>query len=230
MTEAVNVVWLQGHLSELARMSLASYLHFGYRVELWTYGVAGEIPPGVRLSDASMLMSWDHVRRRRFESTDQYALACDELSWIISYEHGGWMGHLDVTLRKPLPGGDYVFGRHHRCQVSLALWKAPAESKLAWSALENATDLPLPHRDWHAMMRAFGNAVEDCALMHHVLPDLVNDDASEDPILALTKAGSALPPEWERLNAIHWMGSGRIRHTTPEPGSYYDRVRKDLLG
>lgn len=222
----VHVVWLRGPLTPLAEVSLASYLKHDCRVKVWTYDAGLALPTGAETHNAASLIP-EHVGEKwAFGPEKQMALFCDQLMFQASFLYGGWCGHLDVTLRWDLPErsvGAYVFGPHHR-HYSFGLWKAPDHSPLIRRVL--VRDDPLPPRDWHYTMRIFDESVKYFGLQQHLKRDLITDDASEEPLVALYKADSELPIHWRDKTAIHWCGSGRVRHLTPEPGSYIDRLRK----
>jgi hypothetical protein len=225
----LHAVWFGGPLTELARMSLASYVRHGAEVRLWTYGGIGELPEGVVSQDASELMPEEQMGEWAFGPERQLALFGDQLHWRAGARYGGWCGHLDVTLLRALPKQKpYVFGPHHRYRASFALWRAPQASALLLRVLKRPIELPPRH--WHMCMQAFSTEVGLLGLDRYRVPDLVNDDGDEAPVRALFRAGGELPPEWAGNVALHWMASGTIRGLEPEPGSYYARLRDELLG
>jgi hypothetical protein len=224
----LHTVWFGGPLTELARMSLASYVRHA-NVWLWTYDLPGEPPSGVARQDASVLIPPEEMKRWEFGPDRQLALFGDQLYWQASLRYGGWCGHLDATLLRRLPAqGRYVFGPHHRYRASFALWKAPPFSALLRRVLSRRIELPPRH--WHVCMEAFSEELGAEGLDRYRVPDLVNDDGDEAPVRALLRAGSELPPEWAGNVALHWMASGTIRGLEPEADSYYTRLRDDLLG
>lgn len=220
----IQLIWLHGPLTGLAKISVASYLRHGMHPHIWTYGDSQDAGD-VLWRDANELAPPNLIEKFRFYN-GQMALGCDYLAWRASRVCGGWVGHLDVTLLKPLKDlhhNDYVFGPHHRdgC-VSMALWKAPAYSVLAQGALSSIT-VPVTH--WYSCMDVFGVAVSRCGLTGHTNHTLINNDSDEQPGLKMCRSGSTLPRAWENLHAIHWMASGLIRHEIIQPDSFLGSLR-----
>lgn len=227
----IHLVWSHGELTELARMSLVSYIRGGFDPTIWTYEPWRSIRGEVTLANASGFMSSNEWHRRRFAPTGQGALAGDVLQWRINHALGGWVGHLDVTLQRDvleLEGSDYVLGPHHRYPPSMALWKAPRGSYAVGEALRRVEGGP--YDDWHANMRTFNGVIDEAGLLPFVNVNLNNDFiTSVEPLRRMMRAGSL--STWPDNYSIHWWGSAPELWREPaERGSHFDLLRKELLG
>jgi hypothetical protein len=92
----VYMLWVQGPLSRLARLSLASFMAQGYAVTLWRYG---EVPDalGVTQADANDI----------YPALDEDLANMAYLSSLFRYrilaEHGGIWSDMDVVALRPDP-------------------------------------------------------------------------------------------------------------------------------
>lgn len=224
----VQTLWIEGPLTPLAELSLASYYKHGCAPVVWTYDLNQRFPEYVSVQYAEQILSHRLIPDYRFH-TGQLALFADRFQWELSYQIGGWVGHLDVTLLRPLSNfaeQPYVFGPHHREAVSTALWKAPQGSMLVDLMRKSAIALPPTH--WHAMMEVMSRAIDAAEMRDWVVPSLHNDDATEQPLERMTKPNSVLPKKWRDFFAIHWCGSGRIRHRKIQKNSFLYRLQQEL--
>lgn len=57
----VHMLWVNGELSKLERLSLSSFVKNGFSVNLWTYNSQINSPEGVRVRDARDIVSEDKV-------------------------------------------------------------------------------------------------------------------------------------------------------------------------
>lgn len=218
----VHTLWTHGPLTPLALTCLASYERHGCKPVVWSY-FGENFPPGLDVRDARDACPESEIERFRFHN-GQLALFSDRFAWGVIEKCGGWWGHLDVTLLRPLPmAGDYLFfGPHHRCSMVTSLWKAPQGAPFLRALLARHLDLPAKH--WYVTMDAMAEALRDHNLLCHVAGGLINNDHEEEPLWAMLRAGSELHPEWRGYVAIHWMASGAFRGREPEPGSFFSEL------
>lgn len=233
----VNLLWCYGELTDLARLSLAAYYRNGCRPIIWTYDWMKQVDAvfktggHARVEDARAIMPESEIER--YICNGQMTLFSDRFAWEVSHRFGGWVGHLDFTLLKPIDQLDqlpYVFGPHHRCATGMPLWKAPVGSPAVSAMLTTKVQMPPLH--WYAMMDVQSDQVRAHGLEGYVLRDLHNDDSDEVIVRNLLLEGSTLPLHWDRLYGIHWMGSGTIRGRKIEKGSYFHQLqeRYEVLG
>jgi hypothetical protein len=226
----INTLWLRGALPVLAQVSIASYRRQGCQVRLYSYGLESDVPDGVEVLDANTLIPEREAMRHVFQPTGQLALVGDVVMWHASLKHGGWNGHLDLTLHQPLDDltDPYVFAPHHAHTPIQALWKAPPNSPLIRTALTSISSPP--HRNWYACMRAMARAYRNLFLSKYLRNDLVGgNDSSDDPITHMLRHPT-IYAGWENARSIHWMGSGVFARIKSEAGSFYDNLRRELLG
>ncbi len=92
------MLWISGELSQLARLSLASFLAYGYHVTLWTYDLQRLPAAGAELRDANEILA----------ITPDIAGNMAYLSSLFRYrvlaERGGIWSDMDVVALTSEPG------------------------------------------------------------------------------------------------------------------------------
>lgn len=231
----VHVLWIGGPLPALARLSLAAYTANGCSPILWTYDPLRAVKDlaglghggGIEICDAKAVVPEEMIDRLAFGPRKQLALFSDFFAWNVIYKYGGWFGHLDMTLLKPIDDLDrlpFVFGPHHRYRASMALWKAPASSTFT-SALVRSSEIGPPSH-WHAMMERMSMAVEELSLDRYRVPGLLNDDWFHFLTPLLREGSRSFPLDYYGL---HWCGSGSLDTLGADRGSYFAALQERYL-
>ena len=135
--QIVQGLWIDGRLSTLEKLSIASFIIHGHTYHLYTYGLAGDVPEGTVLKDASEILPRSSV----FKSQGSQAIFADLFRYQLLYDRGGWWADTDViALRAFEFNSEYVFAseraRNGRDSVTTCVIKAPPKSELFMSALE----------------------------------------------------------------------------------------------
>jgi hypothetical protein len=85
----VHMLWISGGMSQLARLSLASFLGNGYRVALWSYEPDAIAAPGAELRDAAELVP--------MELGCPTAYISSLFRYRVLARHGGIWADMDVV-------------------------------------------------------------------------------------------------------------------------------------
>jgi hypothetical protein len=108
----VNMLWVQGQLSRLERLSASSFVSQGYEVKLWTYDPELRAPDGVLISDARTILHENRIFRYQNGSFAGFA---NLFRYTVLSMYGGMWSDLDVicfvpehTLRTKTPMGFLV--------------------------------------------------------------------------------------------------------------------------
>lgn len=105
----IQTLWIGDALSRLERVCLASFVHHGHPVELYTYGEIRGVPPGVRIRDANEIVPSDKVFTY---FNGSFAGFADLFRWKLLYDRGGCWIDTDMLCIRPFAfKEDVVFGR-----------------------------------------------------------------------------------------------------------------------
>lgn len=219
----INVLWTDGPFTDLAVASLNAYAAHGCVPHVWTYDKHSDPPPYGVWQDANLIIERNKVDQYRFSPTGQLALFADRFSWELIYKVGGWYGHLDLTLNRPLDdSAPYAFGAAHRGLISTALWKAPAGCQLLSRLISAERDLP--PTQWHAFMEAWSNAILEEGLLSYLIPNWNNDTFEDEQPMRRMFSDAGVESGWDAFQAIHWWGSGTVGRMTPSPQSFFSTL------
>lgn len=123
-------LWVEGRLSYLEQVCLASAIAAGHSTTLYTYrGVEGA-PPGVRVRDAREVMAEEHMIKHR--ARDSWALGANLFRYHMMRKGVGVWIDADLYLLRPLRlgGRSHLFGWQKEDLINNAVLYAPPDSPL----------------------------------------------------------------------------------------------------
>ena len=100
----VQMLWVEGSLSTLERLSIASFLANGHAVHLYTYGEVRNAPEGTQLMNGNDILP-DGPRRRvlqRGAGAGSWAFYSNLFRYRLLYERGGLWCDSDIVCLRPL--------------------------------------------------------------------------------------------------------------------------------
>ena len=106
----LHTLWIEGPLSNLEQICLASMLKQGHKVTLHTYGKVDNIPKGIIVCNAQETLAYDD--NYRHGKTGSISLLADYFRCVLlKREMGVWVD-LDCFLLQPLevPSHGYLLG------------------------------------------------------------------------------------------------------------------------
>jgi hypothetical protein len=119
--------WQDSPLSYIERMCLASMLAAGHSVDLYSYDELEDVPAGVSVKDARLIMTEDRIIRHK--STGSIALFANLFRYEGLRRGAGMWLDTDVLLLRSLDGmGDYIFGWEDHKSINNAILLLPPES------------------------------------------------------------------------------------------------------
>ena len=140
MLAPIQMLWVEGPLSALERLSMASFMRCGHPVHLYVYGHVAAVPEGVTVLDGRSILPEERICRygpAAGPGEGSLALFSNLFRYALLERHGGIWSDCDMVCLKPLEdvvAADYViateYGDRGR-QVALAnncLLKVPAGS------------------------------------------------------------------------------------------------------
>ena len=129
MLPELHTLWIEGPLSHLEQICLASMLRQGHRVVLHTYGKVTNVPRGVVIKSASRVLSYDDSYRHH--KTRSISLFADYFRCVLLKNGMGIWVDLDCFLLQPLelPSHGYLLG-HEIKTINSAVLHMPSDSPL----------------------------------------------------------------------------------------------------
>lgn len=160
MSAPIQMLWVEGPLSALERLSMASFVRCGHPVHLYVYGNVTGIPEGVTVLDGRSILPEDRICRygpAAGPGAGSLALFANLFRYALLDRLGGVWSDCDMVCLKPLGdaiAADYVIAteyRDRRRQVALAnncLLKAPAGSSFIAECNATAMQADVEKAGW----------------------------------------------------------------------------------
>lgn len=138
MQPELNTLWVDGPLSHLERICLASMLKQGHRVTLHTYGKVTNVPQGIIIKSATDTLPLDDTYRHR--KTSSISLFADYFRCVLLKKEMGVWVDLDCFLLQPLevPSHGYLLG-HELNTINSAVLHLPSDSPILHDLLTACT-------------------------------------------------------------------------------------------
>jgi hypothetical protein len=181
----IQMLWVEGRLSRLERLSLASFLACGHPVDLYTYGLDNDPPPGVRVLDAGNILPRSKCfRDKTTEGYGSLATFSNLFRFTLLYEHGGIWCDADTVCLKPLSfaeGMPMFFSSEHAMEqahgksrilakTNCGAIKVPPRHQVMEICLEKYHRLDLDKKQWgEAGPGVVRSAVEEAEATQYVL-------------------------------------------------------------
>ena len=100
----VQMLWVEGPLSALERLSIASFLANGHAVHLYTYGGVGNVPEGTQVMNGNDVLP-DGLQRRVLQQgvgAGSWAFFSDLFRFRLLHDRGGLWCDTDIVCLRPL--------------------------------------------------------------------------------------------------------------------------------
>ena len=127
----IQSLWVGGRLSNMERLCIASYLHYGEEFHLYTYEPVEGVPEGTIIEDANEIAPRSDIAK--FQNMANFS---DWFRYNLLSKKGNWWVDLDTVLVKPFDfRGEHVFVNQyadagHRDQINGDYIKAPVGSEV----------------------------------------------------------------------------------------------------
>lgn len=97
------MLWVEGRLSRLERLSMASFIACGHPVTLYTYGLENDPPPGVEVKEASSILPGSiRFREKAAVGYGSHATFSNLFRFTLLHTLGGIWCDSDMVCLKPL--------------------------------------------------------------------------------------------------------------------------------
>ena len=243
------MLWVRGRLSTMERLSIASFLHHGHPVRLFSYEDVADLPAGALLENAA------HIVPEKEIFTNPGAIGHGGLSIFANFfryrlllARGGIWAECDLVCIKPFGFAQtmaHFFGSERMinpsdASVNPAVWiqnciiQAPPGSPIIARALRIAEQADLLNGPWGSTgPRAVHAAVEELNAMNFVMsPDVFCPFGWWQVPEFITPAIRLIP---ETAHAIHlyneiWRRNFIDKDARYDPLSLYERLKRQYLG
>ena len=127
MVMPIQMLWVEGPLSSLERLSMASFMRWGHAVHLYIYGQVDNVPEGVTVLDGRLILPEERICRygpAAGPGEGSLALFANIFRYALLERHGGIWSDCDVVCLKPLDdviAADYVIATEYRDRGKQAL-------------------------------------------------------------------------------------------------------------
>jgi galactosyl transferase GMA12/MNN10 family len=216
----INGLWMERRFSRLEKLSVLSFLRFGYRYRLWSYAPIENAPDGIEICDARTIVPEDHVfAYGRFGAHRKVQGFSDLFRYRLLHLCGGWWADLDVTLLRPLPVVEYSLAKHWNGMVGNVM-HAPRGCPWMAESAERCRQLVGPdNADWHLPINLMLEV-----LRREKVPITVTNFGGDHwhELERLIRRPGAEVPDWD---GIHWCNSvWAPEKERPIPGTVYARL------
>lgn len=150
---SINALWIGGSLGAISRCCLKSFLQHGHEVNLYAYDDIPDVPAGITLKDASIIIPHSEIFKHRQKNS--YAPFSDIFSYeLLTHLEYGIYVDCDVYCIKPitLPEHGYLMGYESDTLINVAVLALPKESALLKALLQirhNPNFMP----EWYPPLR-----------------------------------------------------------------------------
>jgi hypothetical protein len=128
----INAFWAGPTLGRMHAACLQSFLRVGHEVVLHTYDPApSDIPDGVKIGDASIILPLDRVTRHR--STGSLSMAADRFRF--EFMAAGLGIYVDCYCVQPIPDREFIFGWQDNETIATGVLKLPKNGKILSSMM-----------------------------------------------------------------------------------------------
>ncbi len=237
----IQMLWVEGELSELERLSILSFLRNGHPVRLFSYRPIPKLPQGVLQEDARAILPETEVfANPAADGNGGLTVFANFFRYQLLLQRGGIWSDCDVVCVRPISFAEdmeYVFaterirvpaGAKTEAQVTNCFFKAPAKSPVASKALEIARSKDLATAPWGSTgPQALHEAATELGLGSYMLAPDVICPIDWWQIPDLVSGISVLPPN---AYAIHFWNERWRRNFFDKTASYdplclYERLK-----
>ena len=246
MPAPIQMLWVEGPLSPLERLSMASFMRCGHPVHLYVYGQVDGVPEGVSVLDGRAILPEERICRygpAAGPGAGSLALFANVFRYALLNRHGGVWSDCDMVCLKPLGdalAADYVIAteyRDRRRQVAIAnncLIKAPAGSPFIAECNATAMQADMEKSGWGEL----GPAMMTVLVRKHAIERFLAPPWRFSPMgwwefRRLVEDTAA--PDWPDVTlALHcfnemWRRAGLDKHARYGAQSPFERLKAKYL-
>jgi Alpha 1,4-glycosyltransferase conserved region/Glycosyltransferase sugar-binding region containing DXD motif len=235
-TRIIQSLWVDGNLSIMEQISIASFLTHGHEFHLYTYSQPSNVPAGTVLRDGNEILPAQSIFLYQNKSLAGFS---NFFRYKLLLERGGWWADLDTVCLKPFHFEEpYVFSSE--CDrgttvTNSAVIAAPAGSPFAgycWQSCQSRN--PADLRWGETGPQLVTEAVQRFGLQKYVHPPAAFCPVSYrdwklllDPGFAIDSGAGAFAVHlWNEM----WRRNNQDKNYSYSPDCPYERLRARYLG
>ncbi|PKN92672.1 MAG: hypothetical protein CVU44_13510 [Chloroflexi bacterium HGW-Chloroflexi-6] len=184
MRPIVQSLWIGDQISNLEKLSMASFLRHGYEFHLYVYKSLENLPEGVVLKDANKIIAEQRVFK--YKDFDSYAGFANLFRYKLLYEEGHTWVDTDLICLRKLPERAYIFPKENTSQlynnrhwkISCFIIKAPAKSAIMKYCYQEAEK----HNHETLKWGDTGPKLVEYAVLKHSLEKFIADPKDYCPV------------------------------------------------
>lgn len=139
MLPVIHMFWHGSPLSDLERLCMASFVHHGHELRLYSYAPLARVPVGVTEVDASTVLPETEVFRCKKRGS--LGAFSDYFRAAVLHSHGGIWADTDVVCLSPLSyGQSLILGYEDTSTINGAVFGLPAGHRLTEELLKSWAD------------------------------------------------------------------------------------------
>jgi hypothetical protein len=177
MSAPIQMMWVEGPLSALERLSMQSFLRCGHPVHLYVYHQVSGIPDGVTVLDGRSILPESRICRygpAAGKGAGSLALFANLFRVVLLDQRGGIWSDCDMVCLKPLDDvmrADYVFATEYRdptrgiVMANNCFMKAPAGSPFTAACASITLSADMDNMPWGQL----GPTMVTALVREHVL-------------------------------------------------------------
>lgn len=242
----VQMLWVRGALSTLEQLSIASHLHHGHPVRLFSYEPIANLPEGTIHEDARTILPESAIFTNPLsEGYGGLSMYSNFFRYHLLLQRGGIWSDCDSICIKPMNFAsemEYFFATERLpgdqngksgAQIASCVFKAPAASAVVARTLEIAEETNLQTAPWASTgPRALHQAVTELGLIRFALTPEVFCPIAWWEFPALVSGLTILPAN---AHAVHfwneiWRRNFIDKNADYDPLSLFERLKAHYLG
>ncbi|HEX4523651.1 MAG TPA: glycosyltransferase [Casimicrobiaceae bacterium] len=245
MPVPIQMLWVEGRLSPLERLSMASFTQCGHAVHLYTYGQVDGVPEAVTVLDGRVILPEARICRygpAAGRGEGSLALFANLFRYALLERLGGVWSDCDMVCLKPLDAAlaaDYLIATEYRDaarQIVLAnncLLKVPAKSPFIAECNAIAMSVDPEKSGWGEL----GPRMVTALVGKHELQRFLAPPWAFSPLgwWEFRRLAEDTPLEWpEGTLALHsfnemWRRNGLDKHARYGAQSPFERLKARYL-
>lgn len=242
----VQMLWVRGALSTLERLSIASHLHNGHPVRLFSYDAIPNLPEGTIREDARAILPESAIfTNPSAEGHGGLTVFANFFRYELLLQRGGIWSDCDSVCVKPLRFAsemEYFFATERapgqqegkpEVLVASCVFKAPPGSAVVARTLEIARAIDLATAPWASTgPRALHQAVTELGLIRFAVAPEVFCPIDWWQVPALVSGLTMLPAN---THAVHFWNEIWRRNFLDKDADYgslslFERLKTHYLG
>lgn len=203
----IHTLWIGDKLTAMELLTLHSFIHYGFEVNLWMYSKITNVPDNVYIKDANEIIEQNSIfyykhRNKYGHGKGSVSGFSDIFRYKLLYEQGGIWVDMDITCLKQFSiNTPYFFRYHHHIGLVGNILKAPINAPLMqWCYEKSIADVNDENTNWLLPIEILKKGV-----YHFNLEEYIQNISNPDSFPIVKKLFIHSSTNINHWGAIHWM-------------------------